>query len=72
MRVCLIMPNVFPVPATKGGATETLMTNLLKENEKEGKIDFACVSVYEENAEKLSKQYQYTKFIYINIFKNHE
>lgn len=66
MRVCLIMPNVFPVPATKGGATETLMTNLLKENEKEGKIDFACVSVYEENAEKLSKQYQYTKFIYID------
>ncbi len=66
MRVCLIMPNVFPVPATKGGATETLMTNLLKENEKEGKIDFTCVSVYEENAERLSKQYQHTKFIYID------
>ena len=34
MNICLIMPNVFPVPATKGGATETLITNLLNENEK--------------------------------------
>lgn len=65
MNVCLVMPNVFPVPATKGGATETLMTNLLKENEKEGKINFTCVSVYEEKAEILSREYKFTKFIYI-------
>jgi len=66
MRICLIMPNVFPVPATKGGATEMLITNLLEENEKEGKVDFICVSLYDEKAEKLSKKYKYTKFIYIN------
>lgn len=66
MKICLIMPNVFPVPATKGGATEMLITNLLKENEKEGLIDFTCVSVYEEEAEKLSKEYKHTKFIYIH------
>lgn len=65
MNVCLVMPNVFPVPATKGGATETLMTNLLKENEKEGKINFTCVSVYEEKAEILNREYKFTKFIYI-------
>ena len=66
MNICLIMPNVFPVPATKGGATETLITNLLNENEKKGLINFTCVSVYEEKAEELSKQYEYTKFVYIN------
>ncbi|MCI8309137.1 MAG: glycosyltransferase family 4 protein [Clostridia bacterium] len=65
MNICLIMPNVFPVPATKGGATESLMTNLLKENEKSGKINFTCVSVYEEKAYNLSKNYKFTKFIYI-------
>lgn len=66
LKICLIIPNVLPVPATKGGATEMLMTNLLKENEKSGLIDFTCVSVYEEEAEKLSRDYKYTKFIYIN------
>ena len=65
MNICLIMPNVFPVPATKGGAVETLATNLLLENEKEGKINFTCFSIYEKEAAELSKNYKYTKFIYI-------
>lgn len=65
MNICLIMPNVFPVPATRGGATETLITNLLKENEKSGLINFTCVSIYEEEAEKLSAEYKYTNFVYI-------
>ena len=66
MNVCLIMPNVFPVPATKGGATEMLITNLLEEKEKERKINFTCVSVDEEEAKKISRNYKYTNFIYIN------
>ena len=65
MNIILIMPNVFPVPAVKGGATETLMTNLLEENEKSGKVNFTCVSVYDEKAYELSKDFKYTKFIYI-------
>lgn len=65
MNICIIMPNVFPVPATKGGATEMLITNLLKENEKQGLINFTCISVYDEKAEKLSSDYKYTDYIYI-------
>ena len=65
MNIILIMPNVFPVPAVKGGATETLMTNLLEENEKSGKVSFTCISVYDEKAYELSKNFKYTKFIYI-------
>ena len=41
-KICFIMPNVFPVPATKGGATETIINNLLDENEKQGKFDYMC------------------------------
>jgi len=66
MNIVLIMPNVFPVPATKGGAVETLATNLLLENEKSGKIHFICFSVYEEEAFRFSQNYQYTEFIYID------
>lgn len=65
MNIILIMPNVFPVPAVKGGATETLITNLLQENEKKGDINFICVSVYSKDAYELSKNYKYTKFVYI-------
>lgn len=65
MNVCLIMPNVFPVPATKGGATETLINNLLKENEKKAHIHFICISVFEPEAKKQSEEYKYTEFIYI-------
>lgn len=64
-KVCLIMPNVFPVPAVKGGATEMLMNNLLDRNEQEKQIQFTCVSVYDEKAAELSKNYKYTEFIYI-------
>lgn len=65
MNVCIIMPNVFPVPATKGGATEMIITNLLNENEKLGLMNFTCISVYDEKAEKLSRNYKYSKCIYI-------
>ena len=56
MKVCFITPNVFPVPATKGGACETLVNNLIDENEKQKKLSIICVSVYEEEAYRLSAQ----------------
>ena len=49
-KVCFIIPNFFPIPATKGGAVETLVTNLINVNEKEHLIDFSCVCPYEEKA----------------------
>lgn len=65
-KVCLIVPNVFPVPATKGGAVETLVTSLIEENEKNHKIDLTCISIWEEKAEQISKQYQNVEMIYLN------
>ena len=65
MNVCLITPNVFPVPAVKGGACETLVDIIVKENEKYNRINLTCVSIYEENAFEISKRYKNTKFIYI-------
>ena len=56
-NVCLIVPNVFPVPAVNGGACETLVETLIKENEKLNKINITCVSIYDEKAYKKSKEY---------------
>lgn len=69
-NVCLIVPNVFPVPAVNGGACETLVETLIKENEKLNKINITCVSIYDEKAYKKSKEYKNTKFIYIKDKNN--
>ena len=38
-RVLLIPPADLPVPAVRGGAVETLITHLIRENERQGKLD---------------------------------
>ena len=69
-KICLIVPNVFPVPAVKGGACEQLVTDLINQNEIYKKLDITVVSPYDEIAKKQSINYRYTKFIYINIHEN--
>lgn len=64
-KICMIVPNLCPLPSVKGGAIETLVTNLIIENEKEKKIDLTVISIYDEGAYIESKKYQNTKFIYV-------
>ena len=45
-KICLITPNLLPVPNVLGGAIETLVTNILKEQTIENKIDITIVSIY--------------------------
>ena len=71
-KICLIVPNVFPVPAVKGGACEQLVTDFINQNEIYKKIDITVVSPYYEIAKKQSVNYKYTKFIYINIHEKND
>ena len=64
-KVCFITSNLLPVPNVKGGAIETIMTNIITEQEKQEKLDITIVSIYDKNAEIESKKYKKTKFIYI-------
>ena len=63
-RIVLIAPASLPIPATKGGAIETLVQHLIKENEKKHMIDFTVISPYEENAYVSAKEYSYTCFLW--------
>ncbi len=72
LNICLITPNVFPVPAVKGGACETLVETLIKENEKYNKLNLICVSIYNEEAFFQSKKYKNTNFIYIKETNKNE
>lgn len=64
-KVCFITSNLLPVPNVKGGAIETIMTNIITEQEKKGKLDMTIVSIYDKNALMESCKYKKTKFIYI-------
>lgn len=65
IKICIIAPLFLPVPNVKGGAVETLITNLVENNEKNKKIDLTVVSIYDEKAFNIAKEYKHTKFIYI-------
>lgn len=64
-KICLISSNLLPVPNVKGGAIETLITNIFQEQERQEKIELTIVSIYNEEAYKESKKFSRTRFIYI-------
>lgn len=67
MNICIIGPKGFPVPAVKGGAVETLITNFIEENEKRQKIFIDVITIYDKSAVDLKKSYQYTNFIDVKL-----
>lgn len=65
MKVAIICPQGLPVPAVKGGAIETLVEVICKENEIYGELDIDIYSIYDEEAKKVAKSYNYSNFIYL-------
>lgn len=61
----LIPPPDLPVPAVQGGAVETLLTHLIRENEKQGRLDLLCASVPDEAARRAAEGLQHTKMLYV-------
>ncbi len=58
MKTILLLPALqLPIPAIKGGAVEQLITYLLEENERLGKVRFVVISKYDKDA----VRYRYTK-----------
>lgn len=70
MKIAIITSGFLPVPATKGGAVENLIVNLINNNEKKGEFDFEIMSCYDDNALEESKKYNRTKFVFFktNMF----
>ena len=61
-NIAIITSGFLPVPATKGGAVENLIVNLLNENEKNKKIKFEIFSIYDQDALNKSKKYEIILF----------
>lgn len=70
-RVLLIPPADLPVPAVRGGAVETLITHLIRENERQGKLDLLCASVLDSDAKAAAADLRNTKMMYIARPRGH-
>lgn len=64
-RVCIISPGILPVPATRGGAIETLIMSLVKQNEIEQRMALTVVSIADEDAQNIARQFEHTNFKFI-------
>ena len=51
-----------PIPAVGGGAIETLITNLIEENELQQLVELIIISKNDEKAKR--KKYHHTKIYY--------
>lgn len=69
-KIAIILPANYPVPAVRGGAVESLMSNLILENEKNPAFNFTVFTIEDEKAVKLQKDYRYTHFENIKCNKN--
>ena len=71
MKIAIICSSGLPVPAVKGGAIETLVEIICKENEVYKKLDIDVYSIYDEEAIVESKKYEKSNFIYLCKNKNY-
>lgn len=63
-KIAMVLGGKTPVPATRGGATQAMLTHLIDENEKNKKIALTFYSYYDEQACRISKSYQSTEVKY--------
>lgn len=64
MKIALITASPRPIPATQGGATQTMMTHLIDVNEEVKEHDFFVFSYYEKEAEREAQKYKHSKFFF--------
>lgn len=64
-RIGFLCLAKYPVPSVKGGAVETLVTNLLDENEKSHLLDLVVFSFGDKEAESQSEAYKNAEFFFI-------
>lgn len=70
MRICIISPKNFPVPALKGGAVETLITNFIEQNELDKKLEIEVVTRYDKECTEKIKNYKESHFKTVNFNNN--
>lgn len=72
MNIAIITSGYLPVPATKGGAVESIVENIIEKNEKNKNLKLTIFSMSENRAIEQSKKYNNSEFKFIQIPKTVE
>lgn len=64
-HVTFLTAGLLPVPAVDGGAVESLVETLVRQNELTPRFDFEVVSIGSEQAEEASRAYGHTSFSFL-------
>ena len=64
MKIAVISSCSLPIPAVSGGAVESLIESIIKENERHDKLDIDVYAIYDPKAQALSLNYPHTTFRY--------
>lgn len=66
MKTIVLFPTIgLPIPSVMGGAVETLITDLIDENEMHKQYRFVVVSGWCEGIEAIQAKYKYTQFVVV-------
>ena len=65
MKIAIIGPSGLPIPPVKGGAIETLVDVILRENEKSNKVSIDMFTIYDEEAKIRANEYKNIKFYFL-------
>lgn len=65
LKVCFIPSKLLPVPSVKGGAIESILTDIAEQNERLGLLDITIISVYDRQAVAAAKRYNRTNIIFV-------
>ena len=63
MKIAIISSCSLPVPAVNGGAVESLIESIIRQNELQRKYNIDVYTIYDEQAVEVAKQYPHTKFV---------
>lgn len=72
MKICIISPMKLPIPSKKGGAIETIIDQLIKENEVKKRIFIDCYSIPDEDGQRELYLSKHDRIIYIKNNKLQE
>lgn len=70
MKIAIVTVGSLPVPSVRGGGAETLIEQILEENEKRGHIQFKVYSIKHNQAEKTAKIFTKAEFMFLPPVKN--
>ena len=65
MKIAIIGPSGLPIPPVKGGAIETLVDVILRENIKKNKVLIDMFTIYDEEAKIKAKEYKNINFYFL-------